>query len=87
MGEKVALLFGLDPTIDKYQLQPFSIPHAFLPPSFHKRVMKDSMPWLDVYLERESQKKGAARVRFIFYGLTFPSVARPYVCSFQRPRG
>jgi hypothetical protein len=78
--EKVALTFGLDPTVDKYQLPPFSIPHAYLPPSFHRRVMKDSMQWLDVYQERGSQKREAARVRlmdavrfthcFLFYELT-----------------
>jgi hypothetical protein len=94
---KVALSFGLDPTIDKYQLRPFSTPHAHLPPSFHKQVMNDSIQWLDVYLERGSQKGGAARVRLmdavcltngsLLYGLTFPSVARPSVCPFQRPRG
>ena len=56
--EKVALLFDLDPSISKYQLQPFSIPHAYLPPSFHKRVMKDSIQWLNVYLERGSQREG-----------------------------
>jgi hypothetical protein len=95
--EKVAPSFGLDPSIDKYQLKPFSIPHAYLPPSFHKRVMKDSIQWLDVYLERGSQKGGASRVRLmdavclingsLFYRLTFRSVARPCVRSFQRTRG
>jgi hypothetical protein len=40
--EKVARKFGLDPGVGKYQLPPFSIPHAYLPPSFHRRVMKDS---------------------------------------------
>jgi hypothetical protein len=78
--EKVAPTFGLDPSVDKYQLQPFSIPHASLPPSFHRRVMKDSIQWLDVYQERGSQKREAARVRlmdavrlthcFTFYELT-----------------
>jgi hypothetical protein len=77
--EKVALTFGLDPTVDKYQLPPFSIPHAYLPPSFHRRVIKDSIQWLDVYQER-FQKREAARVRlmdavrltdcFLFYELT-----------------
>jgi hypothetical protein len=96
--EKVALSFGLDPELNKYQFRPFSIPHAYLPPSFHKRVMKDSIQWLDVYKERGSQNRGSARLRLmdavcftnhgtLFYGLTFRSVARPCVCPFQRPCG
>lgn len=78
--EEVALTLGLDPAIDKYQLPPFSIPYAYLPPSFHKRVMKDSVQWLDIYKERGSQNRGNARVRlmdavrltdgFLFYMLT-----------------
>ena len=32
---------------------------------FHKRVMKDSMQWLDIYKERGSQKGGAARVHLM----------------------
>jgi hypothetical protein len=63
--EKVARTFGLNPTIDKYQLKPFSTPHAYLPPSFHKRVMKDSIQWLDVYQERGSPKRDAARIRLM----------------------
>ena len=43
----------------------YSVPHAYLPPSFHKRVMKDSIQWLDVYQERGSQKREAARVRLV----------------------
>lgn len=58
--EKVTIAFGLNPSIDKYQLPPFSIPCACLLPSFHQRVMKDSMQWLDVYQERGSQTRGAA---------------------------
>lgn len=63
--EKVALEFDLNPTMDKYQLQPFSIPHAYLPPSFHKRVMRNSIQWLDVYQERGSSKRDAAHVRLM----------------------
>ena len=94
--EKVAHLFGLNPTIDKYQLKPFSTPHAYLPPSFHKRVIKDAIQWLDVYQERGSPKRETARIRLMdavcitngsfFTGLTFHSVARPRMCHFQGPR-
>jgi hypothetical protein len=63
--EKFALAFDLQPTQDKYQLGSFTVPHAYLPPSFHKRVMRDSVQWLDVYQERGSQKRGAARVRLM----------------------
>jgi hypothetical protein len=90
--DNVAVAFGLDPSIDKYQLPPFSIPHANLPPSFHTRVMKNSIQWLDVYQERGTQKREAARVHlmdavcltdgFLFYPFTFPcsgmSLFAPY---------
>ena len=63
--EKVARTLGLNPTLDKYQLPDFVVPHAHLPPSFHKQVMKNSMQWLDVYQERGSQGRDAARVRLM----------------------
>jgi hypothetical protein len=34
--EKVAIAFDLNPSVNKYQLRPFSIPHACLPPLFLK---------------------------------------------------
>ena len=95
--EKVAPSFGLDPGIDKYQFEPFSLPHAYLPPSFHERVMTDAIQWLDVYQERGTQRREAARVRLMdavcltlgshLYELTIRPVARPCVCPFQRTRG
>lgn len=63
--ETVAVAFGLDPSSNQYHLQPFSTPHARLPPSFHRRVMREAIQWLDVYQERASQKREAARVRLM----------------------
>jgi len=63
--ERVALSFDLNPEIDKYQLRLVAIPNAYLPPSFHERVMKDSIQWLDVYQERGSPMKKAARLRLM----------------------
>jgi hypothetical protein len=63
--KKVAPSLGLDSGFDKYQFKPLSLPHAYLPPLFHKRVMKDSMQWLDVYRERGIQSREAARVRLM----------------------
>lgn len=39
--EEVAMTFDLNPSLVQYQLQSFSVPHAYLPPSFHKQVMKN----------------------------------------------
>jgi hypothetical protein len=64
--EDVALKFGLDPSKDTFQLQSFSVPHAFLPPSFHEAVMKASAQWLDVYQERGAHKRAnSARARLM----------------------
>lgn len=63
--EKVALSFGLYPTLHRSQFQRFSTPHAYLPPSFHKRVMKDSIQWLDVYQEDGTQNRDAAISRLM----------------------
>ena len=63
--EKVAPSFDLNPTLDKYQIRSFAIPQAYLPPSFHKEVMKDSLQLLDVYQERGSSKRGVARIRLM----------------------
>ena len=63
--ENVAPKLGLDPLTDTDQLGTFSVPHAFLPPSFHKSVMTASAQWLDVYQERGAQRKEAARLRLM----------------------
>jgi hypothetical protein len=63
--ENVAPKFGLDPSNDADQLDTFSVPHAFLPPSFHKNVMTASAQWLDVYQERGAHRGEAARMRLM----------------------
>jgi len=62
----VARAFGLNPGKDKYQLPVFSVPRAYLPPSFHEQVMKHSKMQLDVYGDRVIYNEHSpARVRFI----------------------
>jgi hypothetical protein len=73
--EKVAVTFGLEPTQDKYQLPAFTVPHAYLPPSFHARVMKSAVQWLDVYQERGAPRREATRVRLMDTVRNFPSYA------------
>ena len=63
--ENVAPKFGLDPFNDTDQLDTFSVPYVFLPPSFHKNVMTASAQWLDVYQERGAQRREASRVRLM----------------------
>ena len=43
----------------------FSFPIASLPPSFHRKVMRESVKFLDVHQERGAQKEEAARVRLL----------------------
>jgi hypothetical protein len=62
--EKIAPQFGLEVDKDMTQLKLFTVSHAFLPPSFHREVMKNAAWWLDVYQETESHS-GAARVRLM----------------------
>jgi hypothetical protein len=81
--EKVAVVFDLRPTLDKYQLQAFTVPNAYLPPS-HTRVMKSAVQWmsavqwLDVYQDRGSQKREAARVRLMDAVCSFSSYAKEF---------
>ena len=63
--EKVAAQFGLEVDKGMPQLKSFAVPRAFLPPSFHREVMKHSAQWLDVYQETESHNQEAARVRLM----------------------
>jgi hypothetical protein len=63
--EKIAPEFGLDVDKDMTQLKLFSVPRAFLPPSFHRKVMKNSAWYLDVYQETGSHSREAARVRLM----------------------
>jgi hypothetical protein len=63
--EKAAQAFGLNPDLDKYQLRRVEVPRAYLPPSFHERVMEDSIRWLDVYQESGSPMRKDARLRLM----------------------
>jgi hypothetical protein len=60
--ETVAPRFGLDASLDVYQLGLFSVPKVSLPPSFHKEVIRISAQWLDVYQETGSHGREEARV-------------------------
>jgi hypothetical protein len=60
--EKIAPEFGLEVDKDMTQFKLFTVPRAFLPPSFHREVMKNSAWWLDVYQETSRE---AARVRLM----------------------
>jgi hypothetical protein len=48
-----------------YQLPTFSFSVTLLPPSFHKELMRESAKWLDVYRERDTHEREAARVRLM----------------------
>jgi hypothetical protein len=63
--EKIAPQFGLAADKDMTQLKLFCVPRAFLPPSFHREVMKNSASWLDVYQEMGRHSREAARVRLM----------------------
>ena len=63
--EGVAPQFGLEVDKDMDQLELFTVPRAFLPPSFHRDVMKNSAQWLDVYQETGHHGQEAARVRLM----------------------
>jgi hypothetical protein len=58
----VAPNFGLDATRDINQLDTFSVPRLYLPPSFHRQVMEKSAQWMVVYQDLGS---GTARVRLM----------------------
>ena len=62
---QVAHQFSLQVNKDVHQLRGFTVPHAFLPLSFHQEVMKHSAKWLDVYQERGNHTQEAARVRLM----------------------
>jgi len=63
--EEIAPQFGLEVDKDMTQLKLFTVSRAFLPPSFHREVMKNSAWWLDVYQETGSHSREAARVRLM----------------------
>jgi hypothetical protein len=63
--EKVAPQFDLEADKDMTQLGLFAISRAFLPPSFHREVMRNASWWLDVYQETGVHTREAARVRLM----------------------
>jgi hypothetical protein len=72
----VTSICKLDPSDGPSQLPTFSFPVVSLPPSFHREVMKTSAKWLDVYRERSSQEREAARVRLMDAVCTSLIIAR-----------
>ena len=46
--ETVAPSLDLRADVGIYQLDPFTVPIAILPPSFHRELMKNSSQWMDV---------------------------------------
>jgi hypothetical protein len=63
--ETVAPSLSLRADLGLDQLDPFIVPTAFLPPSFHRELMKNASLWLDVYQEPQSQVREEARVRLL----------------------
>jgi hypothetical protein len=63
--ETVAPSLGLRDDLDLCQLDPFTVPIAILPPSFHRELMKNASRWIDVYQEPSSHKRKETRVRLL----------------------
>lgn len=63
--ETVAPALGLRADVDIAQLDPFTVPIAMLPPSFHRDLMKNALRWMDVYQEPPSHKREETRVRLL----------------------
>jgi hypothetical protein len=63
--EIVAPLLGMRADLGIDQLDPFTIPIAILPSSFHRELMKNASRWMDVYQEPPNHKREEARVRLL----------------------
>jgi hypothetical protein len=63
--DTVAPSLSLEADLDLDQLDRLVVPTAFLPPSFHRELMKKASLWLDVYQEPWSQVREEARVRLL----------------------
>lgn len=61
----VAPSLGLRSDVDIYQLDPFTVPIAILPPSFHRELMKNASRWMDIYQEPPNHVREEARVRLL----------------------
>jgi len=55
--------FNLNQSNGPGQLALFDVPHLFLPPSVHKRILVAAMRTMDVYREPQSHSNEAAHVR------------------------
>jgi hypothetical protein len=63
--ETVAPSLYLEADLGLDQLDPVVVPTAFLPPSFHRELMKNASILLDVYQEPWSQVREEARARLL----------------------
>ena len=61
--ETVAPALSLEADLDltQFKLDSLVVPTAFLPPSFHRELMKKASLWLDVYWEPWGQVRGRTR--------------------------
>lgn len=88
--ETVAPSLGLRADLGIDQLEPFTVPIAILPPSFHRELLKNASQWMDVYQEPPYYVQEEARVRLLEAGCvpdfllkSTPNLAQWYVpiCS------
>jgi hypothetical protein len=63
--ETVAPSLSLRPDLGVDQLDLFTVPVAFLLPSFHRELMKNASRWMDVYQEPLAQVREESRVRLL----------------------
>jgi len=63
--ETVAPALGLRADFGVEQLEPFTVPIAILPPSFHRELMKNVSRWMDVYPEPPSRRREESRVHLL----------------------
>jgi hypothetical protein len=70
--ETVARSLSLRGDLGVRQLDPFTVPIAILPPSFHRELMKNASRWMDVYQEPINQVREEARVR-LFEAVRMPN--------------
>jgi hypothetical protein len=63
--EAVAPSLSLRTDLGLVQLDPLTVPNVFLPPSFHREMMKNALRWMDVYQEPDNQMREEARARLL----------------------
>ncbi|KAF8239902.1 hypothetical protein L208DRAFT_1235683 [Tricholoma matsutake] len=57
--------FGLSPDIEQLDLETFTTPKYYLPPSLHEAMFENAWRWQDVYREKVDQTREEARVRIL----------------------